>query len=454
MCLLLSDKEIFRKSRERKRKQEKTMLEMEYVMSRCIVWAACLWLCLRLLYGSDLIHTIWTGKMDWSIGVLYVYLVSSSLVLMYQMMLNQRLIRDVMTSVFSFSCDLLVLMFFIVFFVVYQRMRGAESIPWDSSVIIAIALLFGSKWKRRLMEIRADRTLSRFAKSFSVHVLDKSLKIAGLSFSLFLLKEILMSVFVSFIVRRPVFLNFMIWQGISLVFKGIWFNFVLDFSMISLEYFLFHPINFTQSPWVQMIPKMGVRAIKGVSLSPKNTGESVSDRTIIPKTEKSLVDYLHGLMESCDNSSQKPFVTKQLSQTGKPLLRTVHDIYQHRMDKIVGRQTSESTGSSASSNSSRTAGGREPTVNPLEIIGVKQFVFIASTSPSVSSLLSSSLLATFLAPIRGFLGCQACFDLHRITRSSKLRREPLFHANYSEWLSSTLNFFLAVTLQVGLVHRF
>lgn len=428
------------------------MREIQYVTSRCIVWAGCLLLCLRVFAGSDLLDSIRTGKMDWSIGVLYVYLVFTSLTQMYQMMLHQRLIQDVASTIYSLTCDLLVLMFFMVFFVTYQRMRGTEYISWDTPVIIAIALLIGNRWKRRSMEIRADRTLSHIAKSLSVHVPDKSLIITGLVFSLFLLKEVLMMVFVSVVARRPVFWNFRVWQGISIIFKGLWYNFVLDFSMITLEYFLFHPINFTQSPWAQVIPKMGVRAIKGVTLTAKNpsttSSQIASNWSSSPKTEMSLIDCMHGLTRSFGNVSQKPFLAKQQTQSGKQLLRTVQDIYLQHMRKIVGSTKSESAWSYASTGENRAAETKEPITNALEIIGVQQFVFTSSSPSSVSSLLSSSLVATFLAPIYGFLECQAFFDLHRITRSSKLRREPLFHANYNEWLSGTLNFFLGVTLQV------
>eukprot|EP01033_Poteriospumella_lacustris_P013014 gene13014-9311_t len=404
------------------------MLPIQYATSRILAWSVWLWISVHLFYVKDLIGTFKQGRASLSVDALIVFLVVAAVLLTYQMLLNQRLVKDVASSINSFGCDAFFILSFVAFAMVGQQLKLHSPFSLQTNVVIAIALLVAFKWKGRFVEIRADRTVSRFMKSFSVHVGDKSLKAAILLLPLYLLKEFAAFVFLTAVLRRPLTWQTPIWHTAQVVFHGVWMNFLLDYAMVTLEYFLFHPINFTQSPWVQIIPKMGLRSIKGTTGGNRTTNPTNS--TTVVGGEHFLMDYLHGMTDG-----KAPSLPRKVTQTGKGLLQTVRDSY-HRSLSQLQRNPSD-TGHTGDA----------------EWLGIQHFVFTSHATPTKEHQ-SSGWTSMLLAPVYGYLECQAVFDLHRITRSSKLRREPLFRAHFEEWLSGILSFFLTVNVQLKEVLHF
>lgn len=430
------------------------MLPIQYATSRILAWSVWLWISVHLFYVKDLIGTLKQGRASLSVDTLIVFLVLAAVLLTYQMLLNQRLVKDVASSINSFGCDVLFILSFVAFAMVGQQLKLHSPFSLQTNVVIAIALLVAFKWKGRFVEIRADRTVSRFMKSFSVHVGDKSVKAAVLLLSLYLLKEFTAFVFLTAVLRRPLTWQTPIWHTVQVVYHGVWMNFLLDYAMVTLEYFLFHPINFTQSPWVQIIPKMGLRSIKGTTGGNQATNPTNSNAVV--GGEHFLMDYLHGLTDG-----KAPSLPRKVTQTGKGLLQTVRDSYHRSLSQLQHKSVDTRNKSASTSSTSLTKTAHdvhspndttEHTAD-AEWLGIQQFVFTSHATPTKDHQ-SSGWTSMLLAPVYGYLECQAVFDLHRITRSSKLRREPLFRAHFEEWLSGILSFFLTVNVQLKEVLHF
>lgn len=364
---------------------------LTFLPSRLLVWLGVLWFSVHVLHGKDVLDGLMFGE-EVHLVLLCSFLVTVSLIKMYQILLRQNQIQNLFTVSVSYACDGVVFVTFLLLEVAYQLSHVTMRQSLKTSVLIAVSILIGSKWRARSMEIRADRTLLRFIKSFSVHLFYKSVFVASLLFTLTAVVEILSMLVSFFVLRGALHVSLKVYSGADALVTGVWYNFLLEYALVTLEYFLFHPINFSQSPLSQMVPKMGLKAVRAVGR----------------QDERVLLDHLHLL--SPMHSAVSAAVPRSFTDA------TNYKVLVHQTLKALYE------------------------TNSTAIEENNQWLF-ASSKKNVNS-------EHFLQPILGYLESEAVYDLHRIIRSSKLRRNLVLQQHWGEALSAMLRYLINVTLEV------